>query len=146
MRRFSGMKAEMEAAVNLLLMNSQWPTRKRFWKILGQPWTCVRFLNIGCRLHLCVLIATEVLCRGACGGKSPDAMCWAQHVSAKAWRFQNNLFQLLHSHTVTSIFKCCRSFLVLRFNTTHPSGPSRGRWSGNVVWNIKQRTWGGTLN
>lgn len=60
--------------------------------------------------------------RGGCGGRSPDAMCWAQHVSAKAWRFQNNLFQLVHSRTLTSISECCRSFLALRFNATHPPG------------------------
>lgn len=47
-------------------------------------------------------------------------MCWAQHVSVKAWRFQNNLFQLVRSCTVTSIFECCWSFLALRFNATHP--------------------------
>lgn len=29
---------------------------------------------------------------------------WDQHVSAKAWRFHNNLFQLVHSGAVTSIF------------------------------------------
>lgn len=45
-------------------------------------------------------------------------LCWVQHVSAKAWRFHNNLFQLVHSCAMTSIFDCCWSFLALWFDTT----------------------------
>lgn len=81
-----------------------------------------QFLIIGywlCSWRSKVLIIHQVPQSG-CGGKSPDAMCWAQHVSVKAWRFQNNLFQLVRSCTVTSIFECCWSFLALRFNATHP--------------------------
>lgn len=66
-------------------------------------------------------------------------MCWDQHVSAKAWRFQNNLFQLVHSCAVTSIFDCCWSFLALGFDTRNgtgssaPAQPRRGWPSGKAV-------------
>lgn len=114
----------MEAAVNLPLMDFQRPTRTcvlegfgKYSDSLEPAWGSLIIAP-----YVCALIIAEVLHRGGWGGKSPDAMCRAQHVSAKAWRFQNNLFQLVHSRAVTSIFECCRSFLALRFNATHPPG------------------------
>lgn len=53
-------------------------------------------------------------------------MCRAQHMSAKAWRFQNNLFQLVHSRTVTSIFECFSS-ASLRSGSTRRTRPAEQR-------------------
>lgn len=73
--------------------------------------------NAAAKLKGLGILPSRDLWRWGGEGKSEAMLCWDQHVSAKAWRFHNNLFQLVHSCPVTSIFDCRWSFLTLWFDT-----------------------------
>lgn len=101
--------------------NSNHPSFSSFKVLLGIP-----------AVHYLLSID---LWRRAWEGKSQDRLRCDQHVSAKAWRFHNNLFQLVHSCAVTSIFDCCWSFLALWFYTRTAQADQRSSGRGALISN-----------